>query len=66
MPASTSAIASRSPSAGDAAAVAAIGIHRELIAGETLATSLEAREAETARRDRRRIGSSVTIEVERA
>jgi isoleucyl-tRNA synthetase len=32
--------------AGDASTVAAIEAHRDLIAGETLATSLEAREAE--------------------
>jgi isoleucyl-tRNA synthetase len=32
---------------GDAAAVSAIETHRELIAGETLATSLAAREAGT-------------------
>ncbi|TXK19718.1 isoleucine--tRNA ligase [Homoserinibacter sp. GY 40078] len=51
--------------AGDADAVAAIEAHRELIAGETLATSLVAREAEggaTPVGD----GSAVTIEVARA
>ena len=52
---------------GDAAAIAAVGEHRELIAGETLAVALEAREAETGT-DGTAVGSgsSVTIEVERA
>ena len=53
--------------AGDADAVAAIGTHRELIAGETLATSLDAREAELAGAGTAvGSGSAVTIEVERA
>ncbi|MDP9027500.1 MAG: isoleucine--tRNA ligase [Actinomycetota bacterium] len=52
---------------GDAAAIAAVGIHRELIAGETLAVALEAREAETSAAGTAvGSGSSVTIEVERA
>jgi isoleucyl-tRNA synthetase len=52
---------------GDAAAIAAVATHRELIAGETLAVALEAREAETGT-DGTAVGSgsSVTIEVERA
>ena len=51
--------------AGDPDAVAAIEAHRELIAGETLATSLEARHAEKGVTP---VGdaSAVTIEVERA
>ena len=51
--------------AGDAAALAAIEAHRELIAGETLATSLEAREAGDGTVP---VGtdSSVSIGVERA
>ncbi|WP_166869410.1 isoleucine--tRNA ligase [Salinibacterium sp. ZJ70] len=50
---------------GDAAAVAAVEAHRELIAGETLATSLEARQAENGATP---VGdaSAVTIELERA
>jgi isoleucyl-tRNA synthetase len=53
--------------AGDSAAVAAIGAHRELIAAETLATSLDAREAELAGAGTAvGSGSAVTIEVERA
>ncbi len=53
--------------AGDAVAVAAIGAHRELIAAETLATSLDAREAELAGAGTAvGSGSAVTIEVERA
>ena len=50
---------------GDAAAVAAIEAHRELIAGETLATSLDARQAENGATP---VGddSAVTIELERA
>jgi isoleucyl-tRNA synthetase len=53
--------------AGDATAVAAIEEFRELIAGETLAVSVAAREAETGDRGTA-VGasSSVTIEVERA
>ena len=53
--------------AGDAVAIAAVETHRELIAGETLAVALEAREAETGT-DGTAVGSgsSVTIEVERA
>jgi isoleucyl-tRNA synthetase len=50
---------------GDPAAVAAVTTHRELIAGETLATALEVRPGEngaTAVGD----GSAVTIELERA
>ena len=52
---------------GDAAAIAAVETHRELIAGETLAVALVAREAETGT-DGTAVGSgsSVTIEVERA
>ena len=52
---------------GDSAAIAAVEAHRELIAGETLAVALEAREAETGT-DGTAVGSgsSVTIEVERA
>ncbi len=52
---------------GDAAAIAAVEAHRELIAGETLAVALEAREAETGT-DGTAVGSgfSVMIEVERA
>jgi len=51
--------------AGDADAVAAIEAHRELIASETLATSLVAREAEGGATP---VGdaSTVTIELERA
>jgi isoleucyl-tRNA synthetase len=51
--------------AGDADAVAAIEAHRELIAAETLATSLAASEAETGATP---VGdaSAVTIELERA
>jgi isoleucyl-tRNA synthetase len=51
--------------AGDAAAVAAIQTHAELIAGETLATSLTAREAGNGATP---VGdaSAVTIELERA
>lgn len=51
--------------AGDAVAVAAIEAHRELIAGETLATSLHAREAGNGATP---VGdaSAVTIELERA
>ena len=51
--------------AGDADAVAAIEAHRELIAGETLATSLTAREAGGGATP---VGdaSAVTIELERA
>jgi isoleucyl-tRNA synthetase len=53
--------------AGDSAAVAAVGAHRELIAAETLATSLDAREAELAGAGTAvGSGSAVTIEVERA
>ena len=46
---------------------AAVQAHRDLIAGETLAVALEAREAETGT-DGTAVGSgsSVTIEVERA
>ena len=51
--------------AGDAAALAAIEAHRDLIAAETLATSLEAREAEGGTVP---VGtdSRIAIEVERA
>jgi isoleucyl-tRNA synthetase len=52
---------------GDAAAVAAVEAHRELIAGETLAVSLEAREAGTGDAGIAvGSGSTVKIEVERA
>jgi isoleucyl-tRNA synthetase len=52
---------------GDATAIAAVDLHRELIAAETLAVALEAREAETGTRGTAvGSGSSVTIEVERA
>jgi isoleucyl-tRNA synthetase len=52
---------------GDPAAVAAVETHRELIAGETLAVALAAREAETGT-DGTAVGSGsfVTIELERA
>jgi isoleucyl-tRNA synthetase len=51
--------------AGDASAVAAIGIHQDLIAGETLATSLNSREAEGGDVP---VGadSRISIELERA
>ena len=51
--------------AGDAAAVVAIEAHADLIASETLATSLSAREAENGATP---VGdaSAVTIELERA
>jgi isoleucyl-tRNA synthetase len=52
---------------GDAAAVAAIEEFQGLIAGETLAVSVTAREAETGDRGTAvGAGSAVTIEVERA
>ncbi len=51
---------------GDAEAVAAIEAHRELIAGETLATSLEARQAEEKGATPVGDASAVTIELERA
>jgi len=52
---------------GDADAVAAIEAHRDLIASETLATTLVAREAETGPAGTVvGSGSAVTIEVERA
>jgi isoleucyl-tRNA synthetase len=52
---------------GDEAAIAAIQAHRKLIAGETLAASLVAREAGTGDRGTAvGVGSAVTIEVERA
>jgi isoleucyl-tRNA synthetase len=52
---------------GDATAIDAVGIHRELIASETLAVAVQAREAESgATGTAVGSGSSVTIEVERA
>ena len=53
--------------AGDASAIAAIDAHRSLIAAETLAVAVEAREAETGA-DASAVGngSAVTIEVVRA
>ncbi|CAN5521679.1 isoleucine--tRNA ligase [soil metagenome] len=52
---------------GDAIAIAAVSFHRELIAGETLAVTVEAREAETGTGGTAvGSGSAVTIEVERA
>ncbi|MEO6532482.1 MAG: isoleucine--tRNA ligase [Pseudolysinimonas sp.] len=58
---------------GDGAAVAAVEAHRDLITSETLAVSLDAREAETGSEAETGpeavtvgSGSSVTIEVERA
>ncbi len=50
---------------GDPAAVEAVGIHRELIAGETLATALDVREGENGA-IAVGAGSAVTIELERA
>ena len=50
---------------GDAAAVEAVGIHRELIAGETLATTLDVRAGENGA-TAVGAGSAVTIELERA
>ncbi|MEP6843296.1 MAG: class I tRNA ligase family protein, partial [Pseudolysinimonas sp.] len=53
--------------AGDATAIAAVAAHQTLIAGETLAVVVEAREAEKgAAGTAVGSGSSVTIEVERA
>ena len=53
--------------AGDANAIEAVGIHRELIAAETLAIAVEAREAEIGDRGTAvGTGSSVTIEVVKA
>jgi isoleucyl-tRNA synthetase len=52
---------------GDGPAIAAVEAHRELIAGETLAVALNAREAETGTEATAvGSGSSVTIELERA
>jgi isoleucyl-tRNA synthetase len=52
---------------GDAIAIAAVDIHRALIARETLAVTVEAREAEIGEAGSAvGSGSSVTIEVERA
>ena len=50
---------------GDEAAVAAVSAHRELIAGETLATTLEPRAGENGA-TAVGAGSAVTIELERA
>jgi isoleucyl-tRNA synthetase len=50
---------------GDPAAVDAITVHRELIAGETLATALEVRAGENGS-TAVGAGSAVTIELERA
>lgn len=50
---------------GDAVATEAVGIHRDLIAGETLATSLDVRTGENGA-TAVGAGSAVTIELERA
>jgi isoleucyl-tRNA synthetase len=50
---------------GDDAAVAAIGIHRDLIAGETLATTLDAKSGKNGA-TAVGAGSAVTIELEKA
>ena len=50
---------------GDDAAVAAVGIHRDLIAGETLATTLDAKSGKNGA-TAVGAGSAVTIELEKA